>query len=71
MTKSNPLASLDTGAQLPLVPPRRFLGATILCLILALIVILTVIFDPKGILYYVQNRISLKTMLAELRQSGV
>ena len=39
MTKSNPLASLDTGAQLPLVPPRRFLGATILCLILALIVI--------------------------------
>lgn len=39
--------------------------------ILALIVILTVIFVPKGILYYVQNRISLKTILAELRQSRI
>jgi len=39
--------------------------------ILALIVIFTVVFVPKGILYYVQNRINLKSILAELRQNRI
>lgn len=39
--------------------------------ILAIIVILTVIFVPKGILHYVQNRIGLKGILAEMRQNKI
>jgi branched-chain amino acid transport system permease protein len=39
--------------------------------ILALIVILTVVFVPKGILYYIQNRINLKGILAEIRQNRI
>lgn len=39
--------------------------------ILALIVILTVIFVPRGILYYIQNRVSFKSILAEIRQNRI
>jgi branched-chain amino acid transport system permease protein len=39
--------------------------------ILALIVIFTVLFVPKGILYYFQNKMSLKAILAEFRQNRI
>lgn len=39
--------------------------------ILALIVIFTVVFVPKGILHYIQNKMSFKAIWAELRQNRI